>query len=87
MKKPQPNRRAKKKKNPNAKLVDCLEQLPKEINAEPGKAVKFFLGFLLVREKWHTLGLVTQTLFKVQIEKNSYFSLGVLDGLQMCNRV
>lgn len=30
-----------------------LEQLPKEINAEPGKAIKFFLGFLLV-EVTHT---------------------------------
>lgn len=53
-----------------------LEQLPKEVNAEPGKAVKFFLGFLLVGEKWHTLSLVTQTLFKVQIEKKKLFQLG-----------
>lgn len=49
MKKPQPNRRAKKPQMLNWSTV--LEQLPKEINAEPGKAVKFFLGFLLVGEK------------------------------------
>lgn len=39
MKNPQPNKKAGKK----AKSVKYLEQLPKEIEAEPGSAVKFVL--------------------------------------------
>lgn len=48
MKNPQPNKKTGKKK---AKSVKYLEQLPKEIEAEPGRAVKFVLWLFMSRRE------------------------------------